>query len=101
MNGNRGDINHALIGSNAGNPFCLGGYTNPFERDTLPELNDALMSEWIVDKRHTEACNSRCPKCLHKRRSYTINAYTVQCQYRRAISSTPCIISNAPAADRR
>ncbi|GFW09423.1 hypothetical protein TNCV_3995301 [Trichonephila clavipes] len=41
-----------------------------------------LMSEWIVDKRRSETCTSCCLMCLHKRPPNTIDAFTVQCQYR-------------------
>ncbi|GFV33951.1 RNA-directed DNA polymerase from mobile element jockey [Trichonephila clavipes] len=46
MNDIRGDTKRAKIGSNTGNPCCLGGYTNPFERDnvgTWSESNAAAM----------------------------------------------------------
>ncbi|GFY28945.1 hypothetical protein TNCV_4720731 [Trichonephila clavipes] len=39
------------------------------------------MSEWIVDKRRSEACTS-CPMCLHKRPLCTIDACTVRRPYR-------------------
>ncbi|GFR32414.1 hypothetical protein TNCT_366781 [Trichonephila clavata] len=41
MNGSRDDTRRALIGSNAGNLCCLGGYTNPFECDNVGTLAES------------------------------------------------------------
>ncbi|GFT20675.1 hypothetical protein TNCV_3047431 [Trichonephila clavipes] len=56
------------------------------------------MFEWIVEKRRGETCTSCCPMCLHKRRLYTIDAYTAGVNVE-AISSSTFTISTALAAD--
>ncbi|GFT24231.1 hypothetical protein TNCV_2064601 [Trichonephila clavipes] len=51
MNDSRGDTRRALIGSNVGNPCCLGGYTNPFERDNVGTLSESNSSQWNTKTR--------------------------------------------------
>ncbi|GFT49953.1 uncharacterized protein TNCV_4175811 [Trichonephila clavipes] len=99
MNYSRGDSKRALIGSNARNPYCLGEYTNPFERGNVGTLCES-----------TQKPNGLLTNVVVKRvlgATHSVFIYDDRTQLMPAqsginieeISSPTYMISIAPAAD--
>ncbi|GFX81929.1 hypothetical protein TNCV_2571291 [Trichonephila clavipes] len=68
MNASRSDTRRALIGYHARKPCCLGGYTNPFERDNVGTLSKS--SEFLHVAHSLKSATSSSGKVLLSSANY-------------------------------